>query len=224
MTIRRPTRSTGKCAFQALAQSASWTIAAARSPIGRSPKAWRWPSSRSARATAARTRGDVDQRQVGADERRPREVDARREPLVDELERRLDARPAGRGPGEDLGHGLDGLVVGGDRQLQPGTRRRGRGCEVDARERIRRGARRRPRRRGPGVTRGPASRAAPGGETASPRLLRVRLEQLALLLLSLRRDDDVGDHVEVAADRLAAEVGHAAAAEPDLGARAASRA
>ena len=54
MTIRRPIRSTGKCAFQAFAQSASRTMAAARSPIGRMPKAWRWPSSRSARATAAR--------------------------------------------------------------------------------------------------------------------------------------------------------------------------
>ena len=55
ITIRRPTRSTGKCAFQAFAQSASRTMLADRSPIGRSPNACRWPRSRSARSTASRT-------------------------------------------------------------------------------------------------------------------------------------------------------------------------
>ena len=47
-----PTRSTGKCAFQASAQSASWTSRVVSSPIGRSPNAWRWPSASVASATA----------------------------------------------------------------------------------------------------------------------------------------------------------------------------
>ncbi len=34
-------RMTGKYAFQASAQSASWTIRVVSSPIGRSPNAWR---------------------------------------------------------------------------------------------------------------------------------------------------------------------------------------
>ena len=41
ITIRRPTRRTGKCAFHASAQSASWTIRVVSSPIGRRPNAWR---------------------------------------------------------------------------------------------------------------------------------------------------------------------------------------
>ena len=45
MTSRRPTRRTGKCAFQASAQSASWTTRVRSSPIGRRPNAWRWPSA-----------------------------------------------------------------------------------------------------------------------------------------------------------------------------------
>ena len=45
MTSRRPTRRTGKCAFHASAQSASWTIRVVSSPIGRRPNAWRWPSA-----------------------------------------------------------------------------------------------------------------------------------------------------------------------------------
>ena len=41
MTIRRPTRRTGKYAFQASAQSVSWTTRVWSSPIGRRPNAWR---------------------------------------------------------------------------------------------------------------------------------------------------------------------------------------
>ena len=52
------------------------------------------------------------------------------------------------------------------------------------------------------------------------RLLRVRLEQLALLLRQLRRDDDVGDDVEVAARRRAG----AGAARRGRGAGSRSRA
>ena len=39
ITIRSPIRSTGKCAFQASAQSVSWTTRVASSPIGRRSKA-----------------------------------------------------------------------------------------------------------------------------------------------------------------------------------------
>ena len=60
MTSRRPTRRTGKYAFQASAQSASWTTRVRSSPIGRRPNAWRWPSasatSAAARSAAARSR------------------------------------------------------------------------------------------------------------------------------------------------------------------------
>ena len=60
ITSRRPTRSTGKCAFQASAQSASSTRRVRSSPIGRRPNAWRWPSasatSAAAGSAAARSR------------------------------------------------------------------------------------------------------------------------------------------------------------------------
>ena len=46
-------RRTGKWAFQAAAQSASCTSRVRRSPIGRSPNAWRWPSASVAVALAA---------------------------------------------------------------------------------------------------------------------------------------------------------------------------
>ena len=55
MTSRRPTRSTGKCSFQASAQSSSWTTRVCSSPIGRSSNACRWPSARRTRSTAAST-------------------------------------------------------------------------------------------------------------------------------------------------------------------------
>ena len=55
VTIRRPTRRTGKCAFQASAQSASWTSRVVSSPIGRSPKAWRCPSAVATSATTDST-------------------------------------------------------------------------------------------------------------------------------------------------------------------------
>ena len=55
MTSRRPIRSTGKWLFQASAQSASRTSRVCRSPIGRSPNAWRWPSAVVASAIAAST-------------------------------------------------------------------------------------------------------------------------------------------------------------------------
>jgi hypothetical protein len=57
--------------------------------------------------------------QVRPDGGRSARVDSRPEPFVDELECRLDGRPAGRHPTEDLAHRLDGLGVGLDGELQP---------------------------------------------------------------------------------------------------------
>ena len=65
-------------------------------------------------AAAAVARGHV-----GADDRRPRRVDPRPEPLLDEVERRLHGRAAGRDPAEDLADRLDRLEVGLDRELEP---------------------------------------------------------------------------------------------------------
>ena len=53
MTMRRPIRRTGKCSFQAVAQSSSWTTPTSRSPMGRRPKAVRWPRRMRVSATAA---------------------------------------------------------------------------------------------------------------------------------------------------------------------------
>ena len=55
MTSRRPIRSTGKWLFHASAQSASRTRRVRSSPIGRSPKACRWPSALVASSIAAST-------------------------------------------------------------------------------------------------------------------------------------------------------------------------
>jgi hypothetical protein len=68
----------------------------------------------------------VTRRQIGSDYGWARRVDPRAEPLVDELERGLDARPAGCEPAEDLADGLDCLEVRLDRQLQPGAGLNGR--------------------------------------------------------------------------------------------------
>ena len=59
ITSRRPTRRTGKNAFHASAQSASWTTRVRSSPIGRSPNACRWPERlRDLRRGAPRPRPD----------------------------------------------------------------------------------------------------------------------------------------------------------------------
>ena len=54
ITSRRPIRRTGKWAFQALAQSASWTTDSSSSPIGRSSNACRWPAHPGRRGRLAR--------------------------------------------------------------------------------------------------------------------------------------------------------------------------
>ena len=92
MTMRRPTRRTGKYAFQASAQSASWTMRVRSSPIGRRPNAWRWPSASRGLGDPPLRGGRIARRQIGPDRRRPGRVDTRPEPLVDELEGRLDGR------------------------------------------------------------------------------------------------------------------------------------
>ena len=126
-------------------------------------------------------------------------------PFVDELEGRLDRRAAGREARQDLAHRLDRLVVGRDRQLDPGTL--GRGALVG--------------RAGLAHDRASLTRSRRPLPFAVDRLAGVggvRLEQLALLLRQLGRHGDADEHVEVAALVGPAEVGHALAAQPDLGA------
>ena len=146
----------------------------------------------------------VARRHVGPDDRRPGRVDARAETLVDELERRLDARAAGRDPAEDLADRLDRLDVGLDRELEPARPRR-----------------RRPMRppRSAKRSRELLAEPAAGAATASPASSAYSVEQLALALRELGRDDDVDEDVEVALRARPPEVRHALAAQPDLGAR-----
>ena len=59
----RPTRSTGKCSFQAAAQSSSWTGWTTSSPMGRRPNAWRWPRSRRTASMARLRRARVERRE-----------------------------------------------------------------------------------------------------------------------------------------------------------------
>ena len=68
--------------------------------------------------------GPVASREIGTHDRRPARIEPRAETLVDQLERRLDRRPAGRRATEDLADRLDRLDVRLDRQLQPRARRR----------------------------------------------------------------------------------------------------
>src|SRR3954465_7142087 len=60
-------------------------------------------------------------RHVGANRCRASRIDPGAEPLVDELERRLEGGATGGDPTEDLADRLDGLRGGLDRQLQPGA-------------------------------------------------------------------------------------------------------
>ena len=120
MTRRRPTRRTGKYAFQASAQSSSWTIRVRSSPIGPQPERLEVAERLGDLGRGGLGRGRVARGHVAADDGRPRRVDARAEPLLDEVEGRLDGRPAGRDPAEDLADRLDRLEVRLDRELQPG--------------------------------------------------------------------------------------------------------
>ena len=121
MTSRRPMRMTGKYAFHASAQSASWTTRVRSSPIGRSPNACRCPSAVATSATARSVGRTVARRQVCPDGRRPGRVHPRAEAFVDELECGLDRGPAGRRAAEDLADRLDRLDVRLDRELEPGA-------------------------------------------------------------------------------------------------------
>ena len=145
---------------------------ARRSAAARMPGGGRAPRSppRSPAPTRPRRR-----REIRPDDRRPRRVDARAEPLVDQLERRLHARPDRRHPPQDLADRLDGLDVGRDRELEPragaGVGRLapvGRFAPVSqARRGPGGGSRRRPRPPRPPPRRTP--RAAPAGASRASR-------------------------------------------------------
>ena len=122
MTSRRPTRRTGKCAFQASAQSSSWTIRVRSSPIGRRPNACRWPSASATLGRGALGGRAVARGHVGADDRRPGRVDAARPgPRRRARTRARRDVPPRRDPAEDLADRLDRLEVGLDRELEPGA-------------------------------------------------------------------------------------------------------
>src|SRR5450759_4545129 len=69
--------------------------------------------------------------QVSPHDRRFGRIHDRAESLVGETEARLDARATGREAGQYLADGLDGLDVGGDRQLNPNPRALGPGVWVE---------------------------------------------------------------------------------------------
>ena len=118
MTSRRPTRSTWNWVFHASAQSASRTIRVVSSPIGRNPKACRWPSATSPlRWPFGRRR--IEPGRYARTIAGLLGIDDGTEPLIGQPEARLDAGPARREPGQDLADRLDGLDVGGDRKLKP---------------------------------------------------------------------------------------------------------
>ena len=101
MTRRRPTRRTGKYAFQASAQSASSDDPDPQ--LADRPQAERLEvAERIGHLDRGAVGGrSVARRQVGADDGGPGRIDRRAEALVDQLERGLDATfrraPPGRG-------------------------------------------------------------------------------------------------------------------------------
>ena len=76
---------------------------------------------------------------VRPDDGRPADIYLGAETLVDEDERRLDRGPTRCNPGQDLAHRFDRLVVGRDRQLEPGALGRGTVVVVGGRQRLRLG-------------------------------------------------------------------------------------
>ena len=91
MTSRRPMRMTGKYAFQASAQSASWTIRVAQLADRPQPERLEVPERLGDLGRGSLGGGTVARRQVRPDDRRPARVEPRAETLVDQFERGLDA-------------------------------------------------------------------------------------------------------------------------------------
>ena len=83
----------GKCCFHASAQSASSTSRVLTSPIGRRSNTCRWPSADVDLGNGPLDRGRIGGSDVRPDRGRPSRIDARTQPLVHQLETRLDARP-----------------------------------------------------------------------------------------------------------------------------------
>ncbi len=122
ITRRRPIRMTGKYAFQASAQSASWTIAGPQFADRAQAERLEVPQRLGHLEHGLVRRGTIAGRHVRAHGRRPGQVQPRAESLLDQLEGRFDGCPAGCRSAQDLADGLDGLDVGLDRQLEPGAR------------------------------------------------------------------------------------------------------
>jgi hypothetical protein len=222
MTSRRPIRSTGKWLFHASAQSASRTIRGLSSPIGRSPNAWRWPSAVVASAMAGSTRagsrpGRYARTMAGlvGSTTAPRPSSVSPKPgstLVPPGAKRvrisLTASTASMSAATDSSTQTPDPSAAKSRLARPrSTRRRRRALEDRPAARPRQ----------PRASFHPIEDPA-GRQHGLARLGGQLLEQLALPLRQLGRHVDVDDDVEVAARPGPAQMRHAAAAQPDLGA------
>src|SRR4051812_45098844 len=191
MTMCGPTRRTGKYAFHASAQSSSWTSLVRTGPIGRNPKAWRWPSAAStspaAAAAVAGSRAGTYPRTVAGrlgSTRAPRPSSTRSKAGSTETP------PVATRPRISLMASIASTSASTDSSSQAPASAEG-------------------------VTDLVEEPAAIGADDLAG-VGCIRLEQLALLLGELRRHGDIDHHVEVAATARPPEVGDAFVAQPDL--------
>src|SRR3954451_6379387 len=191
MTMCRPTRRTGKYAFHASAQSSSWTSLVRTGPIGRNPKAWRWPSAAStspaAAAAVAGSRAGTYPRTVAGrlgSTRAPRPSSTRSKAGSTETP------PVATRPRISLIASIASTSASTDSSSQAPASAEGVTDLVEE----------------PAAVRAD-DLAGIGG---------IGLEQLALLLRELRGHRDIDHDVEVAAAARPSEVRHALVAEPDL--------
>src|SRR5215210_395938 len=213
MTIRRPIRSTGKCSFHASAQSPSATILVRSCPIGRRPNAWRCPSAWVVSATARSaapaspagtyprtTAGRVPSTRAPSPSSTSSNAGSTLVPPVDTRARiSVTASTASTSAS---------TASSSHARPEAGTRAGSRAAAT---------ARFPSAERVSHPVEDPRPRPVPGQGFAA--LLREVLQQVALALGQLRRDDDVDEHVEVAAGPGASDVRDALAAQPDLRAR-----
>src|SRR6185369_9761157 len=219
MTSRRPIRITGKWAFQASAQSASWTTRVVSSPIGRSPNAWRWPSA-SAASPAARSAAPGSRAGTYA-----RTIDGRvgsiRAPRPSSTSSKAGSTlvpPGANRPriSDTASTASTSTSTESSSHIPAELAPSALGCRslTEVRGRA-------PRGRRPEVS---AKRVADLvedsvlGRHGFAGVRRILREQLALTLRQLGRDDDVHEDVEISLGAGPAEVRHASPAQPDLGA------